>query len=326
MAGSGMNVRQMEVFWAIMRTGTVTGAAKFLGLSQPAVSKILQHTEDLIGMPLFTRRGGKLYPTREAEDLFALSESIFETVEQMQRAVQDLQRGHTGRLQVAVLPSIATTFLLPVTTRFLVERPQVNFSLKILTSQEVVRRVARNQIDLGVLYGPVPDASLNSLDLVDVDVICAVPAGSRLGRLAEITPRDIAAERLISFNLSSPWGIGVAAAFERSGVPFHIGVECNHHSIAMSLVESGVGVALLPGAFSGWRDHPDVRRLPFTPRVSIRLHAVYRADRLSRLGTSFIENMREGLAQTRPAPATTPLPEGGLPPDGALPARRARMR
>lgn len=291
-----MNVRQMEVFWAVMRTGTVTGAAKFLGLSQPAVSKILQHTEDLIGMPLFNRRGGKLFPTREAEDLFALSESIFDTVEQMQRAVQDLQRGHTGRLQVAVLPSVATTFLPGPISTFLAERPQVNFSLKILTSHEVVTRVARNQVDLGLLFGPIPDASLHALDLVDVEVICAVPANSPLAARPEITPRDIANERLISFNLTSPWAARVATSFEQSGVPFHIGVECNHPSIAMSLVETGVGVALLPGAFIDWHDYPNVKRLTFGPKVSIRLHAIYRAERLSRLATSFIDTMRQALS------------------------------
>ncbi|MCJ8144035.1 LysR family transcriptional regulator [Ancylobacter sp. A5.8] len=293
-----MNVRQMEVFWAVMRTGTVTGAAKFLGLSQPAVSKILQHTEDLIGMALFKRRGGKLFPTREAEDLFALSESIFDTVEQMQRAVQDLQRGHTGRLQVGVLPSLATTFLPDPISDFLAERPQVNFSLKILTSHEVVARVARNQVDLGVLYGPIPDASLHALDLVEVEVICAVPATSPLANRPEITPRDIAGERLISFNLTSPWAARVATAFEQSGSTFHIGVECNHPSIAMSLVEAGVGIALLPGAFLRLQDYPGVKRLRFAPRVSIRLHAIYRAERLSRLGTSFIDHMRKELERS----------------------------
>lgn len=301
-----MNIRQMEVFWAVMRTGTVTGAAKFLGLSQPAVSKILQHTEDLIDMKLFSRRGGKLYPTREAQDLFALTESIFDTVEQMQRAVHDLQRGHAGRLQVAVLASIATTFLQAPIARFLAERPNVTFSVKILTSYEIVTRVARNQVDLGVLYGPIPDPTLHSLDLADIDVICAVHASSPLARLAEVTPRALSAERLISFNLTSPWAARVAAAFEQTGVPFHIGVECNHPSMAMSLVESGVGVALLPGAFIGGQDFPDVRRLPFAPRVSIRLHAVYREERLSRLATSFIDEMRASLETAKMTLSPTP--------------------
>ncbi|MCS0502310.1 LysR family transcriptional regulator [Ancylobacter mangrovi] len=295
-----MNIRQMEVFWAIMRTGTVTGAAKFLGLSQPAASKILQHAEDLIGMPLFTRRGGKLHPTREAEDLFALSESIFDTVEQMQRAVQDLQRGHTGRLQVAATPGITTTLLLAPIARFLVERPQVNFSMRILSSHEIVTRIARNQVDLGVLYGPIPDASLQAIDLTGLDVICAVPVNSPLARRDEITPRDIAGERLISFNFNLPWAVGVAAAFEEAGVPFHVGVEANHPTVAMSLVQAGVGVALLPSDMLNWREYPQVKRLRFAPRMTIRLYAVCRPERLSRLATFFIENLRTCFAESPP--------------------------
>ncbi|MDF2998152.1 MAG: LysR-family transcriptional regulator [Xanthobacteraceae bacterium] len=309
---SGMNVRQMEVFWAVMRTGTVTGAAKFLGMSQPAVSKILQHTESLIGMPLFNRRGGKLHPTREAEELFAFSESIFETVEQMQRAVQDLQRGLTGRLRIGVLPSIATTYLMSPITKFLLARPELSFSLKLLTSHEVVARVAHGQIDLGVLYGPIPDASLRSLDLFDIDVICALPKHSPLARLPAIAPRDIASERLISFNPTSPWAARIAAAFEQSGVPFRIDVECNHPSIAMSLVESGVGAALLPSVFIGKQEFPGVVRRPFAPRVSIRLHAIHRAE-LSRLARSLLDIVQDELSSTFRV-AGEPPPAFDLPP------------
>src|SRR3546814_15867250 len=65
-----MNLRQMEVFHAIMQTGSVTAAARVLHVTQPAVSAVLKHCEEQLGLKLFERTGGRLQPTREAQALF----------------------------------------------------------------------------------------------------------------------------------------------------------------------------------------------------------------------------------------------------------------
>ena len=61
-----MRLRHIEVFHAIMQAGTISGAAQLLHISQPAVTKVLQHCELQLGMALFDRVRGKLYPTPEA--------------------------------------------------------------------------------------------------------------------------------------------------------------------------------------------------------------------------------------------------------------------
>ncbi|HEV7414691.1 MAG TPA: LysR family transcriptional regulator, partial [Tianweitania sediminis] len=61
-----MNVRQLEAFQATMETGSVSRAAECLGVSQPAVSKLLRAFSDSCGFGLFVRSGGRLVPTQEA--------------------------------------------------------------------------------------------------------------------------------------------------------------------------------------------------------------------------------------------------------------------
>lgn len=65
-----MRLRHIEVFHAVMQAGTISGAAQLLHISQPAVTKVLQHAELQLGMALFDRVRGKLYPTPEANRLF----------------------------------------------------------------------------------------------------------------------------------------------------------------------------------------------------------------------------------------------------------------
>jgi DNA-binding transcriptional LysR family regulator len=64
-----MRLRHIEIFQAILQTGSVTGAASLLNISQPAASKALQHAEAQLGFSLFTRVRGKLESTAEARIL-----------------------------------------------------------------------------------------------------------------------------------------------------------------------------------------------------------------------------------------------------------------
>ncbi|CAJ3076526.1 LysR family transcriptional regulator [Burkholderia pseudomallei] len=61
-----LNLRQIEVFRAIMLTGSISGAAKLLHVSQPAVSRLISYAEQRLGLALFERIKGRLYPTPEA--------------------------------------------------------------------------------------------------------------------------------------------------------------------------------------------------------------------------------------------------------------------
>ena len=106
-----INLRQIEVFTAIMRTGSVTKAAKTLNVSQPSVSKVLKHTEARLGFPLFKRISGKLYPTPEAEILYSESARIDEDVDHLSQLAFELRDGGVGRVRFGCPPSLATHVL-----------------------------------------------------------------------------------------------------------------------------------------------------------------------------------------------------------------------
>lgn len=65
-----LNLRQIEIFRAVMTTGSISGASQLLFVSQPAVSRLLSHTEQRVGFALFERIKGRLYATPEAKNFF----------------------------------------------------------------------------------------------------------------------------------------------------------------------------------------------------------------------------------------------------------------
>ena len=95
-----MRLRHIEVFHAVMQTGSVSKAAELLGISQPAASKVLGHAESALGFRLFERIKGRLRPTAEAAILFVEAEKIQHGMGQVRSLAENLQRRPEGRLHI----------------------------------------------------------------------------------------------------------------------------------------------------------------------------------------------------------------------------------
>src|SRR6266498_4140921 len=106
-----MKLRQLEVFRAVIETGTTKGAAHQLNISQPAVSTLIQHTEDQLGFELFQRMHGRLVPTEEALSLYAESSSIFLLLESLHQKIEGFRLGHFGSIRIASTPSLGNSIL-----------------------------------------------------------------------------------------------------------------------------------------------------------------------------------------------------------------------
>lgn len=286
------NVRQMEIFWATMRHGSMTNAGRDLGISQPAISRSIRHTEDYIGIKLFERKNGRLQPTAEAEYLFPILDGIFESIESARRTAHDLRDNLSGRISVGALSTLAAELLPVPMGTFLTTRPDVKIGLKIYPSRPIVERILRQQIDIGIVYGPVVSSSLATLDLCTAEVVVALPRGHRLSAQEYIGPEDISEERLITFNPTTPLGIRVEDVFNAAAVGHSPVVECNNTAIACSLVGSGIGVALVTPFVEMGMVSPTIVFKPFRPAIEVRPQVIFdRSLPLSRLTSAFIDEV-----------------------------------
>lgn len=119
-------LRQMEVFRAVMITGSMSGAGRVLNITQPAVSRIVSYTEQSLGLRLFERIGTRLAPTTEASILMAAVETLYENALQVDDLARDLARRPGGTLTIAASPSLALHVIPTVIARFLKAHPQVH--------------------------------------------------------------------------------------------------------------------------------------------------------------------------------------------------------
>jgi DNA-binding transcriptional LysR family regulator len=277
--GLHLNVRHLEVFWAVMRSGNQHEAARLLGLSQPAISKVLRYTEDRIGVPLFRRIKGRLQPTQEGEIFFRAVDDIFSRLDAAERLARDLQRRLTGQVTLTTIAAFNAALVPRALGAFLRSQPLVRAGVKVLTPAEVVDRVANSQADLGLTFGPVDPTLVNTHTLCIVPVICAMPQGHRLADRTRLTAIDLEGERLISASERPIWGKMIEAAFATAGVRLSIAVECTQPDLALSMAEAGAGIAIVPSIPVRDDTTMSIHVCPFHPLVSIPLVAVTRAGR-----------------------------------------------
>ena len=150
-----LNLRQIEAFASVMRTGSVVGAAKLMNVTQPAVSRAVSLLELRIGYKLFERRGRRLVPTPEGEGLFREVEPIYGSLDRIAQATQDIRFQKTGALRIATLPALSQWVVPRAVAGFLTTRPNVSVFVQSLPSRQIAELVATRQCDIGVVELPL---------------------------------------------------------------------------------------------------------------------------------------------------------------------------
>ena len=120
-----MRLRHIEIFQAIRQTGSVSAAAQLLHVSQPAVTKVLQHAELQLGFPLFLRVRGKLQPTPEALALESEVEKVTESLQGVRRLAKSLRRAPGQSVRVGAIPALALSLLPPAILEWKRDYPDI---------------------------------------------------------------------------------------------------------------------------------------------------------------------------------------------------------
>lgn len=292
-----MNTRQLEIFLAIMRDGSVTAAANALAVSQPAVSKMLHHLEDQLGYALFERIGGRLVPTAEAELLYEDAGRVLREFEVLRDLAQRVGERRLGLLRIGVILPLAWSVLPAALTAFREAHPAVRVHLHTLPKREIAEALRVGGIDLALTLSPIFAPTVRTETLTQVEMAVLLPAGHRLAALETITPADLAGESLISYGSHAEIGPTLDEAFRSAQMQREVAIQVASSVAAVPLVMAGLGVALVDGLVD-WQAHAvggqgGIVKRPFRPRLCMGLMlATDNARPIPRLARDFVEHLR----------------------------------
>lgn len=288
-----MNLRQIEIFCAVMRSRTTIAAAYELSMSQPAVSNSLKHLEATLGMELFERIGNRLVPTPEAQALYSEAESLYSMSMAIQSKVRALRDTKQGSLSILTTIALMRSVCANAVVNFTRSRPEVRIFCDFRRMEGVIQSVESGVADLGIVIDPPPRPGLTIENVLPGTMVVAMPANHPLASQATVRAQDLANETLIGLEPLSRLGRQVREHFDQAGVPYHPNIEVRHGVTACTMVESGLGVAIVD-TFSASETHQwRVVIRPFEPNLPVNVSVIYSHTRgLSRLASRFVSSLR----------------------------------
>src|SRR6516225_10516027 len=156
-----MNLNHLAIFHAVAQAGSMTLGAERLDISQPAVSKQVRELERALCVPLFDRIGRRVRLSQAGELLADYARRLFALAHEAQEAMADVRAAGRGRLLVGASTTIGAYLLPGVLAEFWRRHPRVELLVQIENTEQVHRRLAGHELDLGLTEGPVAEGELD---------------------------------------------------------------------------------------------------------------------------------------------------------------------
>lgn len=290
-----MNLRQIEVFRAVMQAGSISGAAIALHVSQPAVSRLMRYLEVKLSVTLFERTGGRLHPTPEARALLREIDSAYRGIDRVRVYAEQLRHGVADTLRVATNLSTALELVPRAIASLKAQMPRLHISVEIGTHAHITDQLLEGACDIGVAaFVQSQHPAVTAQVIGTGEVLCAMAATHPLARRKRLTLEEIRRHDVISFGAASAHGKVVSGLIGAGDQPVSPTVDVRYAYVACSIAASGWGLALVDDLTASRFEGSGVLLRPVTPPVSYQACAMSSAERpLSTAGRELVRLLGE---------------------------------
>lgn len=226
-------------------------AAERLHMAQPPLSMSIQRLEKELGTPLFIRGGRGVRLTAVGEAVLPHARQIVHHMMQLKATAASAAGGLAGQLRIGFVGSATYRIFPRALPRFRTLYPLVQLDLREGTTTQILSQVENGELDLGLVRYPVVAPTAARLVPVELDLlVAAVPAGSALAQARNIQLRDLRDEGFVMYAAGAAANLcgQVVAACQAAGFTPRTVQEAVQVQTLLSLVASGMGVALVPSA------------------------------------------------------------------------------
>jgi len=242
-----MEFRQLRTLQAIAETRSFTKAAQRVHLTQAAVSAQIKALEAETGTPLFARVNKKVFLTEAGEVLLHRAERLLREHDEALLALAELSKAERGRLRLGTASTMATTHPLPAILAEL-KRTHPGAQVTVLrgTSVEIVAKILRSDLDLGLVSLPVEASDIRAEVLRRDMLVAIVPPHHRLAHQRVVSAQQLAAEPLILGERGGNTRRLIDLFFEKAKLHPQVTMELGSVTSIKRMVEHGLGVSIVP--------------------------------------------------------------------------------
>ncbi|OEA14773.1 LysR family transcriptional regulator [Vibrio parahaemolyticus] len=271
-----MNLRQLEVFYAIMQAGTVSGAARLLHVSQPNVTRVLAHTEQQLGFALFERVKGRLVPTQEAKALLPEAEKVYQQLGQFRSLTNKVKQG-TQHLRVGAPPVLAAHLLAP-TVALLSKEHGISFELLTANRDELCSGLLKHELDVAIAFGEETPPAIMGHVLLKENLALIAPKSAAIPAEKTVILEELISHDLPIIGLDSrdPLGLLLHQTLSARDEHYQHAITVRSYSAAAELVKHQAGFAIIdPWTAKQYRQDDAVSVHALEPNMSFSVSILF---------------------------------------------------
>ena len=289
--------RQIDAFKTVVQTGTVTETARMLGISQPAVSRLISDLESEVGFKLFERSGRNLKATPEALLLVDEVRRALSGLEQIKLTASAIRRFKHAQLRLISTPAFSTLIAPQLIRKFAERQPEAMVSLEIQSTDVAVEWMVSQNFDFGIGPTNIVNPAVESYPLTHTRSICVLPKGHRLEGKKKVSMQDLEGESFVSYLPDSQFRFEVDELFEKAGIDRRLQYEARTTDAICRLVAEGLGVSIIVtmGRLAG--DGEDFATAPFELDIPFNGALIWsRQKTMSAVARDFLEMVQRDFS------------------------------
>nr|WP_274615045.1 LysR family transcriptional regulator [Vibrio parahaemolyticus] len=266
----------MEVFYAIMQAGTVSGAARLLHVSQPNVTRVLAHTEQQLGFALFERVKGRLVPTQEAKALLPEAEKVYQQLGQFRSLTNKVKQG-TQHLRVGAPPVLAAHLLAP-TVALLSKEHGISFELLTANRDELCSGLLKHELDVAIAFGEETPPAIMGHVLLKENLALIAPKSAAIPAEKTVILEELISDDLSIIGLDSrdPLGLLLHQTLSARNKHYQHAITVRSYSAAAELVKHQAGFAIVdPWTAKQYRQDDAVSVHALAPNMSFSVSILF---------------------------------------------------
>ncbi|MGU3575433.1 LysR substrate-binding domain-containing protein [Brucellaceae bacterium C25G] len=268
----------LHAFRLTVTTGSISEAAKAIGRSQPAVTRLLQNLEAELGFPLFNRIKNRLIPTSTSLIFFDEVQRNFQHLDSLRVFAKDLAQGRERGISLGTINSLSTSIIPGIMLEYHDLNPDSRLTLQTSRSLTIAQKVQQHNLDVGLVASRDLLPGVNVLRQYRLPAVCISSDENHFAGLTHVSP-----EKLMDFPLVLPipetvTGSQIDYAFHSRGLSPNVVARCQLTQVISMLVAKGMGVGIVDGWTASSHRALGGKVLPFVPELQFEIALIINSN------------------------------------------------
>jgi DNA-binding transcriptional LysR family regulator len=291
--------KALRAFRAVIETGTLTKAARRLGVTQPAVSRLVFSLERQTGIKLFRRERQRLHPTDEARIFYRDVVRVLSDWERLPQVTAEIRKRSGTHLRLATIPKLGTGFLPPILAEHSKLFPTSQLSVQVCPHLELEKQVLAEHCELGFTRIPVVSPILSQIPLFSLPIVLVTGPNHRLAKRKCVNIEDLLDESFVTQPRGQYMRELLESMFRKVGEEPKVQTESRSSTFAARIASKGVGICLVDAVTARWTGDADCSIIALEETVNVQFCITHLTDRvLSEVAENFIVSIVRVVPQT----------------------------